>query len=349
MSDSVIDIASPIRTVSGGGVLDRATAHEVMRDVMAGAVSDIQMAGLLIALRTRGETPEEVAGFAEAMRGHSRKVELMVTGQPVVDTCGTGGDGHGTFNVSTTAAFVIAGAGVPVAKHGNRAASSQTGSADLLEVLGVAISATPEQVARSIEDVGFGFMLAPEYHPAMRHVMPVRRGLGVPTVFNILGPLCNPAGVLRQVIGVRNAEIAHLMANVLLQLGSERVLIVTSSEGADELTLSGPNQVIDLDKTRGGAAEYVLDPEELGFRPVPLEEIKGGTASENATITRAILDGDTGAHRDTVLLNAAAGLVAAGVAGDFANGIEQAAESIDSGSAKRVLDRLVATNAGAAT
>ncbi len=199
-------------------------------------------------------------------------------------------------------------------------------------------------MARSIEDVGFGFMLAPEYHPAMRHVMPVRRGLGVPTVFNILGPLCNPAGVTRQVIGVRNAEIAHLMANVLLQLGSERVLIVTSSEGADELTLTGPNQVIDLDSSRGGAAEYGLDPTELGFAAVPLSEIRGGTAAENAAITRAILDGESGPHRDTVLLNAAAGLVASGTVGDFGSGVAKAAESIDSGAAKRVLEGLVALN-----
>lgn len=342
MSDERIDISLAIQTVSSGQALDRTTAFEVMRDVMTGAVSEVQIAALLVALRTRGETSSEVAGFAEAMRGHARRVSLGdLSGRAAVDTCGTGGDGYGTFNVSTTAAFVIAGAGVPVAKHGNRAASSQTGSADLLEALGASIAAAPEEVAAAVSQVGFGFMLAPEYHPAMRHVMPVRRGLGVPTVFNILGPLCNPAGVTRQVIGVRNSAIANLMADVLAQLGSERVLLVTSSEGADELTLTGPNKVVDLSAESGGVTEYELDPGELGFDPTPLAEIRGGTAAENAAITRSVLRGAAGPHRDTVVLNAAAGLVAAGAAGTFMEGVGLAGEAIDSGAAFALMEAYV--------
>ncbi|MDQ2682209.1 MAG: anthranilate phosphoribosyltransferase [Chloroflexota bacterium] len=342
MTDAHIDISHALRIICSGESLDRQTAFEVMRDVMTGAVTEYQIAGLLAALQARGETPEEVAGFAEAMRSHARSVELGdLGGKAVVDTCGTGGDGSGTFNVSTTAAFVVAGAGVAVAKHGNRAASSKTGSADLLEALGAKIAASPDEVASSVRDVGFGFMLAPEYHPAMRHVMPVRRGLGVPTVFNILGPLCNPAGVKRQVIGVRNMRIARLMASVLDTLGSERVLIVTSAEGADELTLTGVNRVVDLDQASGGTREYDLDPTELGFESIPLSDIRGGSAAENAEITRGVLEGEPGPHRDTVLLNAAAGLIAAARAERFADAVALAAEAIDSGAAMAVLDRYV--------
>jgi anthranilate phosphoribosyltransferase len=309
---------------------------------MTGSVSDVQTAALLTALRTKGETIDEVAGFAETMRAHAKRVTLDVGDRQVVDTCGTGGDGHNTFNVSTTAAFVVAGAGVRVAKHGNRAASSQTGSADLLEALGATIAATPERVAAAIAIIGFGFMLAPEYHPAMRHVMPVRRGLGFPTVFNILGPLSNPAGVRRQVIGVRDVATARTMANVLEQLGSDRVLIVTSCEGADELTLSGSNHVVDYDRVRGSIEEYQIDPLEYDLPRTDLSAIRGGNAAQNAVLSNRVLDGEEGAYRQTVLLNAAAALVAAGRAATLGDGLVIAAESIDSGAARTVVNEFVA-------
>jgi anthranilate phosphoribosyltransferase len=280
-------------------------------------------------------------GFAEAMRSQAVRVQLPELERPVVDTCGTGGDGSGTFNVSTTAAFVVAGAGVHVAKHGNRAASSQTGSADLLQALGADLTASPQSVAEHVSHVGFGFMLAPNFHPAMRFVMPVRRGLGTPTVFNILGPLSNPASVRRQVIGVRDRATARLMANALAGLGSERIIMVTSAEGADELTLSGPNHVVDFDARHGEIHEYTVDAPDLGLTHSTLDQIKGGDAATNAAITNRILSGDEGPYRDTVLLNAAAGLIAAGVVPDFAEGIVQAARAIDSGSAAHVVSRFV--------
>ncbi|HRA49267.1 MAG TPA: anthranilate phosphoribosyltransferase, partial [Thermomicrobiales bacterium] len=227
-----VDIGSAIRAACAGLSLTRDEAIATMTAIMTGQVSEIQIAALLAALRTKGETPDEVLGFAEAMRGQAVRVQLPELERPVIDTCGTGGDGTGTFNVSTTAAFVVAGAGVHVAKHGNRAASSQTGSADLLQALGAEITSTPEDVAHQVAHIGFGFMLAPAYHPAMRFVMPVRRSIGTPTVFNILGPLSNPAFVRRQVIGVRDRATARLMASALAGLGSERILMVTSSEGA---------------------------------------------------------------------------------------------------------------------
>jgi anthranilate phosphoribosyltransferase len=309
---------------------------------MSGAVSDIQTAALLTALRIKGETIDEVAGFVETMRAHVRRVELGPDHRPVVDTCGTGGDGYGTFNVSTTAALVVAGAGVRVAKHGNRAAKSLSGSADLLEALGAAIASPPHQVAAAINRIGFGFMLAPEYHPAMKYVMPVRRGLGFPTVFNILGPLSNPAGVRRQVIGVRDRDTARMIASVLRQLGSERAIVVTSAEGADELTLTGPNHVVDYDAERGGITEYQVKASEHGLPSSDLVEIKGGSAADNAVLTNRVLDGENGPHRHTVVLNAAAALVAAGAAMTITEAVEMAQHAIDSGAARSVLDEYVA-------
>ena len=321
--------------------MTRDDASLVLRCVMSGEVSDVQIAALLVALRTKGETIDEIAGFAEAMRSHATQVTLADDPRPLVDTCGTGGDGHNTFNVSTTAAFVVAGAGIRVAKHGNRAASSQTGSADLVEALGAAVELPPDAVAQAIAETCFGFMFAPAYHPAMKHVMPVRRALGFPTVFNVLGPISNPAGVTRQVVGVRNESIARTLAQVLGQLGAARVLVVTSSEGADELTLSGSNLVVDYDRTRGSVEEYELSCRELGIEHCDLAEIRGGDSQENARLTRSVLAAEPGPHRETVLLNAAAALIAAGVAEGLREGYERARESIDSGAAAGVLRRYV--------
>ena len=336
-----VQITDALQKVTAGESLTRDEAASVLRLVMAGVVSEVQTAALLTALRTKGETIDEVAGFAEAMRAHAQKVTLSIDPRPAIDTCGTGGDGLNTFNVSTTAALVIAGAGVRVAKHGNRAASSQTGSADLLEALGAAVVLSPEAVSAAIDETCFGFMFAPAYHPAMKHVMPVRRGLGFPTVFNILGPISNPAGVTRQVIGVRNPKIARTLANVLGQLGADRVLVVTSSEGADELTLGGPNYVVDYDRTRGTVEEYHLAPDEFGLNQSDLAGIRGGDAKVNAGLTRAVLDGEHGPHRETVLLNAAAALIAAGVAEGLRDGYVRAKDAIDSGAAAKVLERYV--------
>jgi anthranilate phosphoribosyltransferase len=342
MTIELTNLADLLGRLSRGISLSRDEAAHACRSVMTGSVSEIQTAALLTAMRTKGETIEEITGFAETMRAHARSVELLPDPRPVVDTCGTGGDGHGTFNVSTTAAFVVAAAGVRVAKHGNRAASSQTGSADLLEALGATISAAPDQVAESIATVGFGFMLAPEYHPAMKFVMPVRRGLGFPTVFNILGPLCNPAGVRRQVIGVRDAETARVVANVLAELGSDRVLAMTSSEGADELTLTGANHVVDYHRGKAGPTEYDVDAADYGLSRAELSAVRGGSAQENAGLTLKVFDGQPGPYRDTVVLNAAAALAASGVVDSIGEGVPAAQQAIDSGAARAVLDRFVA-------
>lgn len=337
-----VNLADVLNRLARGTSLTREEAADALRAVMTGAVSEIQTAALLTALRTKGETIDEVAGFAESMRAHALQVTLIADDRPVVDTCGTGGDGYHTFNVSTTAAFVVAGAGVLVAKHGNRAASSKTGSADLLEALGASIVASPDRVAESVARTGFGYMHAPEYHPAMRYVMPVRRGLGFPTIFNILGPLSNPAGVLRQVIGVRDQPTARTMANVLAQLGSERVLIVTSPEGADELTLTGPNCVVDYDRDRGTVEEYTVDARDYGLMHAELGAIRGGDAAENAVITTRVLDGEDSAYRQTVVLNAAAALVASGSVASFGDAIALAQDSIDSGAARQTVGAFVA-------
>jgi anthranilate phosphoribosyltransferase len=346
---ATVSIAAVLTRLSRGESLSRSEAAEALRAVMSGAVTEIQTAALLTALRTKGETVDEVTGFVETMRAHARRVELHPDSRPVVDTCGTGGDGFGTFNVSTTAAFVVAGAAVRVAKHGNRAATSLSGSADLLEALGAAIASPPHHVAASINRFGFGFMLAPEYHPAMKYVMPVRRALGFPTVFNILGPLSNPAGVRRQVIGVRDRDTARMVAGVLGQLGSERAIVVTSAEGADELTLTGANYVVDYDVERSGIVEYQVDAREYGLPASGLAEIKGGSAADNALLTKRVLDGEDGPHRHTVVLNAAAALIAAGAAVAMGEAVEMAQQAIDSGAARSVLAEYVAFSNAPAT
>ncbi len=319
--------------------LTEAETTGVMQEIMTGAATPAQVAGFLTALRMKGETVDEVTGMARVMREHSLHVEAE---GPLVDTCGTGGDGTGIFNVSTTAAFVVAGAGGRVAKHGNRAMSSACGSADVLEALGAKIDLTPEQVAECINKMGFGFMFAQAFHPAMKHVGPVRRELGVRTVFNILGPLTNPAGAQAQVLGVARPELGPLMAEALGRLGTKHALVVHGHGGIDKLSLSGPTHVHEL--RDGKVTESTITPEDAGLAPAPIEEVLGGTAEENATIVRAVLAGEPGPKRDIVLLNAAAALVAAGISPDLADGARRATESIDSGAANERLKAFIAAS-----
>ncbi len=312
----------------------------VMGEIMAGEATPAQMGAFLVALRSKGETADEIAGMARVMREHSLHVEFE---GPLVDTCGTGGDASGTINVSTTAAFVAAGAGARVAKHGNRAMSSACGSADVLEALGAKIDLIPEQVAICIERSGFGFMFAQAFHPAMKHVAPVRREIGVRTVFNILGPLTNPAGAKHQVLGVARLELGSLLASVLPRLGVDHALVVHGHGGVDELTLSGASTVHEL--RNGVVRDYSITPEECGVSPASNEALRGGTAEENAAALSGVLAGESGPMRDVVLINAAAALIAADMAGDFPEGVQLAGESIDSGAAKGRLEAfLVASN-----
>ncbi len=325
-----------ISAVVEGRSLSEDEAAAVMEELMAGEASPAQTAALLTALRMRGETVEEIAGFARVMREKATRVEV---GLPLVDTCGTGGDGKGTFNVSTTAAFVAAGAGQAVAKHGNRAASSGCGSADLLEALGVNINLNAAQVANSIEEVGMGFMFAPMFHPSMKFVAPVRREIGIRTVFNILGPLTNPAGATRQVLGVADPVAAGKMAQALGRLGCQRAMVVHGRDGMDELSLSAPTEVWDVQGS--GIKTYVVDAEELGLPRHDLSAVRGGDAEANAAITRAVLEGERGPARDVAVLNAAAALMVSGCAEDLKEGLALAATSIDSGAARAKLAALV--------
>lgn len=344
MSDG--DIKEAIRTVVEGGALDREAAGAVMDQIMTGQVTPAQIGALVTALRMRGETVEEIAGFAATMRRHALHVAVDLDASPVVDTCGTGGDAAGTFNISTTAAFVIAGAGVRVAKHGNRSVTSKCGSADVLEHLGVRIELSPSAVARCIDDAGIGFMFAPAFHPAMRFVGPTRREIGIRTIFNILGPLTNPAGARHQLIGVGHPGIAQTLAKALSILGSEHAVLVHAEEGLDELGLSGPSQVTEYDARTDSIVTYTVAPEHVGLASAPIGALAGGDIGDNARIAIGVLEGESGAPRDAVLLNAGAGLYAANTASSIAEGVEIAAGSIDSGSARASLDRLVAmTNA----
>jgi anthranilate phosphoribosyltransferase len=288
----------------------------------------------------RGETVEEIAGFARTMRQHALRVELSRDGPPLVDTCGTGGDAADTFNISTTAAFVIAGAGVRVAKHGNRAVTSKCGSADVLEGLGIAIELTPAAVARCVDEVGIGFMYAPAFHPAMRFVGPARREIGIRTVFNILGPLTNPAGAEHQLIGVGHAAIAHKLAHALERLGSKHAILVHAEEGLDELGIGGRSAVTEFDARIGEIRTFYVAPEDFGLARAPISALKGGTVEANVGITRRVLNGEPGPCRAITLLNAGAGIYAANAAPSFAAGIEAAAESIDSGRALQAVERL---------
>ena len=322
--------------VSHGRSLSEDQAAAVMRDIMSGEATAAQIGAFLVALRLKGETVDEIVGMARVMREHALKVPMV---EAVVDTCGTGGDGSGSFNVSTTAAFVAAGAGVRVAKHGNRAMSGRCGSADVLEALGAKIDLGPEKVAECIRRTGFGFMFAQAFHPAMKHAAPVRRELGVRTVFNILGPLTNPAGAGHQLLGVARPELAAKLAAALQRLGSRHVLVVHGDGGLDEVSLSGPTWVSEI--VDGTLREYVVTPEDAGLAVSPAGAIKGGTPEENAAKMRAVLSGEGGALRDVVLLNAAAALLAADAARDLKEGTRIAADAIGSGAAMKRLDDFV--------
>jgi len=331
--------ADAIEQLLQGTALRRDQARDVMDQVMAGEVTTGQLAGLLIALRAKGETVEEMTGFVESMRAHATPLELPAG---AIDTCGTGGDRAGTFNISTAAALVAAGAGIPVAKHGNRAASSRCGSADVLEALGVDITLDANGVRRCIDVAGMGFCFAPTFHPAMRHAGPARRELGVRTVFNVLGPLANPGRVRRQALGVGAAALAPLMVRVLKDLGHERALVFYGDDGLDELTTTGGSRVFEL--RDGEVREYELDPRDLGLGRSQPADLLGGTPPENADLLRRVLEGEHGPRRDVVLLNAAAAVLAAGRTDDWPQAVTVARESLDSKRARQVLDRLVETS-----
>jgi anthranilate phosphoribosyltransferase len=329
-------IVEAIAHILDGRSLDRARARAVMGEIMRGESTPAQIGGFLVALRMKGETPEEIAGCAEAMWEHV--VPVLPARDRVVDIVGTGGDGAHTFNISTAAGLVTAAAGAGVAKHGNRAASSACGSADVLEALGFQLEQTPERIAESIDVLGFGFMFARAHHPAMRHAAPVRQELGTRTVFNILGPLSNPAGARDGVFGVYTAELALTYAETLASLGARRAFVVHGDGGIDELTPTGPNLIVEV--KNGDVTETELDPRTLGFYPTDPSALRGGSAEDNANAIRSVLAGEPGVRRDAVILNAAAALVAAGVAEDLGDGLGVAAEAIDSGVAAARLEEL---------
>jgi anthranilate phosphoribosyltransferase len=321
-----------------GADLDRREARAAMDAIMAGEATAVQVAAFLVALRIKGETPEEIAGFAEAMREHV--VPVQADRDDLVDTAGTGGDGACTLNISTAAALVAAAAGAGVAKHGNRAVSSECGSADVLEALGYRLELPPERIARSIDELGFGFMFAPLHHPAMRNVAPVRRELGMRTVFNVLGPLTNPAGARAQVLGVYSPELVRTLADVLLRLDVRRAYVVHGAGGLDELSPVGPNLVCEV--VEGSVREREIDPAALGVPRCSVIDLRGGDPAENADIIRRVLAGGNGPARHAVLLNAAGAIAAAGHASDLREGLAYAREAIDSGAAADKLETLAA-------
>jgi anthranilate phosphoribosyltransferase len=319
-----------------GRDLSREQAREVMDEIMRGEATQAQIGGFLVALRLKGETAEEIAGCAEAMRDHVLPVRPKR--DDLVDTAGTGGDGASTINISTAAAIVAAAAGAGVAKHGNRAVSSASGSADVLEALGFQLEQTPERIAQSIDDLGFGFMFAPAHHPAMRHAAPVRRELATRTVFNVLGPLTNPAGARAQVIGVYSPSLVRTLAEVLAQLGARRAFVVHGAHGIDELSPTGPNDVCEV--VDGEVRERVIDPIDLGIPRCDPAELRGGSPAENADAIREVFAGADGGRRDAILLNAAGAIAASGHAEDLRAGLEQARLAVDSGAAAERLDQL---------
>ncbi len=331
-------IQEAIAKVVGGKDLTESEMIAVMDQIMEGRATGSQIGGFLVALRMKGETVEEVSGAAKVMRKKCTPIPLSNGGGSLVDTCGTGGDGAGTFNVSTTAAFVVAGAGVKVAKHGNRSVSSQCGSADLIEALGVSLELSPEQVGRCIEEAGIGFMFAPGLHPAMKHAIGPRKELALRTVFNILGPLTNPAGAGVQIIGVYDRALVEPLARVLGRLGSQSAFVVHGADGLDEVSISGPTHMARL--KNGEVSTMTFSPAQVGLAAAPLEQIAGGDAAQNKELTLAILQGESGARRDMVLLNAAAALTAAGKASDMGEGVALAVRSIDSGAALAKLEAL---------
>jgi anthranilate phosphoribosyltransferase len=331
-------IQETIARLLDGEPLLREEAREAMHEIMRGEATQAQIAGFLVALRAKGETADEIAGCAEAMREHVLPVHP--TRSDLVDTAGTGGDGKHTLNISTAAALVAAAAGVGVAKHGNRAASSQTGSADVLEALGFTLELPPERIARSIDDLGFGFMFAQAHHPAMRYAAPVRRELGTRTVFNVLGPLTNPARARAQVVGVYSPALVRPIAEALMQLGSRRAFVVHGAGGIDELSPIGPSVVAEV--VDGGVRDRTIDPQELGLEPCSLEELAGGSPDENAAAIRRVFAGEQGGKRSAILLNAAGAIAAGGHAEDLREGIELARAALDSGAVVARLEELIA-------
>ena len=331
-------IQDALSALLDGRDLDRQEARRVMGSIMDGEATPAQIGGFLVALRLKGETAEEIAGCAEAMREHVLAVKPQRG--DLVDTAGTGGDGTGTFNISTAAALVAAAAGAGVAKHGNRAVSSASGSADVLEALGFSLELEPERIERSIDELGFGFLFAPTHHPAMRHAAPVRRELAARTVFNVLGPLTNPAGARAQVVGVYAPELVPTIADVLLSLGATRAFVVHGAGGVDELSPAGPNLVCEV--ANGAVRRREIDPLELGVPRCAPEDLSGGEPEDNAQTIHEIFAGADGGRRDAVLLNAAGAIAAAGHAKDLEEGLGIAREAIDSGAAGERLEALIA-------
>ena len=343
MSDPALRFRALLAKVAEAAPLSAAEAGEAFDLMMAGEVAPVAIAAFLMALRVRGETVEEITAGAQALRARM----LRVSAPPgAIDTCGTGGDGKETFNISTAAALVVAGAGVPVAKHGNRGVSSRSGSSDVLAALGVNLDAELALVERSIREAGVGFLMAPRHHGAMRHVAPVRAELGVRTVFNLLGPLANPAGVKRQLVGVFDERWLEPLALVLGRLGAERAWVVHSEDGLDELATTAPTRVAAWDG--GRVRSFVVTPEEAGLPRAKLEDLRGGGPAENALAIRMLLDGAAGALRDAVVLSAAGALVVAGRAADLREGAVLAAASIDEGRAAAALERMVQITCGRA-
>jgi anthranilate phosphoribosyltransferase len=348
LRDKPLDIVEAIRRVVDGQHLNRAESQAVMENIMSGNATDAQIAAFLTGLRMKGETVDELIGFARVIRIKASPVRpqssvvAALSGterEMLVDTCGTGGDASGTFNISTATAFVVAGAGARVAKHGNRSVSSICGSADVVEALGIRIDLTPESVARCIDEVGIGFLYAPLLHSAMRYVMLARREMKIRTIFNLLGPLCNPACATAQVLGVYHEKLTEMLAQVLLELGTRRAFVVHGSDGLDEITITGESKLSEV--RDGDVRTYYVAPEDFGLPRASMHEIQGGDARRNAEIIREILSGTESARSNIVLLNAAAALAAGGKAKSLREGIDQARTSIHSGHALSRLDQLI--------
>jgi anthranilate phosphoribosyltransferase len=329
-------IREAIAKLIEGKSLTMEEAAQVMAEIMEGEVTPAQMGSFLTALRLKGETAEEIAGLVKTMRAKALRVTVA---DAVIDVVGTGGDGMNTFNISTTAAFVVAGAGMKVAKHGNRAASSQCGAADVLEALGVKFDLGAVQVQKCIDEAGIGFMFAPAYHPAMKHAAAPRKELGIRTVFNILGPLTNPAGAMNYLLGVADSSLVEKLAMVLNSLGCDHALVVHGEDGLDELSITGKSLVCEV--KNGKTSSYKVGPEDFGLKKAKLDDIRGGTATENAALLRDILGGRKGPQRDIVLMNAAAALVAGNKAESLGQGVRLAAESVDSGKAMAKLEKFI--------
>jgi anthranilate phosphoribosyltransferase len=332
-----MDFSAALKSVVEGGSLSQPDARAAMNAIMDGEVSAVKLSAFLIGLRGKGETSAEIAGFAKSMREHCRPI---ASPPGAIDTCGTGGDGAHTLNVSTLAALVAAGAGVPVAKHGNRSVSSSSGSADLLEKLGIKIDCATQVAERCLAEAGFCFMFAPLYHPAMKHAMPVRKELALRTVFNILGPLTNPAGVKRQVMGVYSAELVRPICEALGALGAERALVVHSSDGLDEISPAAPTSFADFNAGQITEGEFSLD--DLGLEPVPLSELKVASPEEALEAARAVLSGDDTPARSAVILNAGAAIMVGGKAANLGEGMEQACASLAGGKAREVVEKVAA-------